>query len=374
MKWRAEDGSPRQRSCEGRTQRQQEAERQELEEELNNRAKDVTWFDLWDQFKQLHLADLSKKHAAKCVTMQRRLTEAAERLGIKRLKCSDINARLLLEVEAELLRIGNERSTVKSNLDTLWSIIAWGQSVDLIPDIARPKRKRGKRQKQSTNRKSKGRSLATEEIERLQAAIPLVCKRDEDPAGFIRATDAMRFIGMRLTEAWYFSWEPGEGRHYPVLLDTDKAAIQFDEMQKSGVEEKVPLTRQARDWLRSLDPEETGPWICRTKGKRGYHQTENRLGRVISDAGRKALIVVKRISTTKIKYASAHDLRRTFVADLHQYLNLSELQRMSRHSDAQVLLDFYADSSTPTLMLKLAEIGSGGFSGGSPRTIISKTT
>jgi len=84
--------------------------------------------------------------------------------------------------------------------------------------------------------------------------------------------------------------------------------------------------------------------------------TPNRLGRVIADAGCVSRIVVKRLakrSGEKIKYASSHDLRRTFATNLQRDLTIPEQQKLTRHADAKTLLDHYSDAPTPVVIAKL---------------------
>lgn len=358
-KWINHEGRERQRRCYGRTQRARETERRKLEEELNDQPARLSWVEFWEMLDESHLEHLSQSHQAKCRTMKKRLEAAAEARGIERLRCGDIDAALLQEVEAEQHRLGNELATIRSNMNTLWAVLSWGQERGLIPELRRPRPDRSKRAKQVRSRRSKGRPLVGEELERMEAAIPLVCKTLEDPDGFLRAMNVMRLIGMRKAEAWMFAWEPEPGAHFPMLLDSKTPAVQFHENQKSGVEQIVPLTPEAAAWLRSL-PRGDSPWVCRTRGPKGWHKTPDRMGRVIGAAGRKARIMVKEIVKSDgrklIKYASAHDLRRTFARDLHRRLgNVTEAKHMTRHADAQTLLDYYDDDvATPRLVAELS--------------------
>lgn len=353
LKWTDDAGSDKQKRCNGKTKRARETERRAKEKEVNDRSASLTWADFWNRICDNHLADMSRKHWVKCNTMQVRLTEAAGRLGIGRLHCVDINAELLLEVESELRKLGNEPSTIKSNMDTLWSLLTWGQDYDLVPDIRRPRKRRGKQAKQM--RKSKGRALTLDEIRLMREAIPDVIHSFESPEIFLHAMSAMELIGMRLGEVWNFCWEPIAGTHYPVRLHRTNPAVVFSDTQKSGIEQEVPLTQEAAEWLRFVP--RVSQWICRNRGPRGEHKTYQRLGKVIAAAGQRANVIVKQFTKpsgdTKVKYASAHDFRRTFATRLHQDLNISELQVMTRHGDADVLLDFYGDVSTPVLIEKL---------------------
>lgn len=365
LKWCYRNGTPGQTQCLGSTQRAREASRKRKERELNDQTRSTTWAGFYDDYKSLHLGDLSKSHLDKSNMMERRLVSAAKRLGIAELMCSDVCPKLMMKVEAEMLRSDVERSTINSNLGTLWAIVTWGQDRGMVPDFRRPRKRRGKSAKQQS-RRSKGRALTGEEFDRLILAIPKACKTAEDPVGFIAATHAAKFLGMRKSECWLFSWEPMEGTHYPVRLGRSNPAIVFSSEQKSGEESEVPITPEADAWLRALPRTET-PWVCRTKGSKGWHNTPDRLGRVVADAGRLAGIVVKRIAKKngeiKTKNASLHDMRRTYAKQMMQFLDVADTTKMTRHADASVLLDFYGDSPTPELFKRVSGGLSGGFSG-----------
>jgi len=284
------------------------------------------------------------------------MTEAALRGGNRCLHCSEITKALVLSVREWHVKKDLEPSTIDSAMATLWSMISWGQDQELIPDFRRPRKRRGKEEKRKEARG--GRSLTLEEVERMEAAIPIACKSYERPEEFKAAMRVMLYTGMRLSEVWDFRWEPKVGYHFPVLLDTSAAAIEFSDTQKNGRTELVPVTNEAVNYLRSYRKTRTGasPYVCRTIGKRGEHKTANRLGRVLSEAGKLARIVVKRYAKKehiKVKYASAHDLRRTFATRLQDDLSIKEKQKLTRHSDAATLLDHYADAPTPVLVAKL---------------------
>lgn len=375
LKWKV-DGVDRQRRCHGRTQRARETERAKLEQKLNHESEETTWAELWDLFRLDHLSQRSDSHAGKCKMMHRRLARVVdpkERVGKgeipgKRIRCATIDRKAILRVQADMKRSDVEPSTIKSNMATLWAMISWGQDEELIPEFRRPRKRKGKQEKQLTG-KSKGRPLSGEEIDRLIDAIPHCIKDYERDVEFVNAVHVMRLIGMRLTECWLFSWEPMEGTHYPVMLDSDSAAIEFSNVQKSGVSSTVPLSPAAADWLRDLYSRRQGAtWVCRTVGAKGEHQTPNRLGRVISAAGKRAGIVVKRFRKKdgeKIKFASAHDLRRTFATNaftdrLRRLEAIEGTQKLTRHADVQTLVEHYLDAPTPQLIHNL----SGGFRGG----------
>lgn len=352
LKWTDPREGPKQRKAFGRTQREVAKEAREFEDELNQRRSRLTWDDFDLRYRESYLDEMSKGHRNKTKAMVEKVTAVAKSRKIDTLYCSDLSVDLILEVESAYRKEKVADATIRSSMATLWAMLGWGMDAGLIPYFRRPRRRKGKQAKKL--QKSKGRSLTLEEIERMTDQIPNVCKPREKPAEFILAMSAMRLIGLRLSDCWHFRWEPMEGTHYPLNLDGKRPVICFSDLQKSGEEEQVPLTPDAVVWLRSIQ-KETG-WVCRTRGAKGIHKTESRLGRVIAEAGKAAGIIVKSTGGKKgkPKYASSHDLRRTFATTWHQKLSVSELQKLTRHSDSQTLLSYYADAPTEALAEKLS--------------------
>lgn len=352
FKWTDPREGPRQKKAIGRTQREIGKEARELEDELNQRQSRLTWDEFDRRYRESYLDEMSKGHRNKTKAMVERVKAAATSRKIDTLYCSDLTADLILEVEATYRKEKVADATVRSSMASLWAMLSWGMDTGLIPYFRRPRRRKGKQAKKL--QKSKGRSLTLEEIERMTEKVPECCKPREKPAEFILAMSAMRLIGLRLSDCWNFRWEPMEGAHYPLNLDGRRPVICFSDLQKSGVEEQVPLTPDAVIWLRSIRKE--SGWVCRTRGAKGEHATPDRLGRVIAEAGKAAGIIVKSTGGKrgKPKFASAHDLRRTFATTWHQKLSVSELQKLTRHADSQTLLSYYADAPTEALAEKLS--------------------
>lgn len=355
LKWRDSAGE-RQRKARGGTQRARETERRKLEEELNDRASEMSLGEFWSEYKTDHLSGLSSSFNATSRTMHTRLCDSMKRLRLQQV-CSLVSKRAVLAVEAAMRKTDVEPATIKSNMATLWTMIRWGQDRDLIPDFRRPRKRKGKSDKQAANvSKSKGRSLLPDEVRRMRLAIPISISRTERPTEFTDAMVAMLLMGLRLSECHQFSWKPKTGCHYPIALHTSEAAIQFADTQKSGVDCVVPLTDKAVRWLRRIKRRSRSNWPFRTVGQKGEHKTWDRLGRSLSEAGKRSGIVVKvweKPGGQRIKYASAHDLRRTFATNLQTNLSIPERQRMTRHADPLTLLDNYWDAPTPVLMAKL---------------------
>ena len=368
FKWTDFSGVDRQQSYEGRRTRNRIDEaKTALEDELNRRGLRLKWPDFVEKYRVLWLGTLEPKSQGKPNTMIRRFEETLLARGISPdvFEVADITTELVLSVR-EQMQGSIQRATLRSNMNALWSIINWGIDEGLLPEVRRP-RERTRKSDRTEKTRAKGRSLTMEEIERMISAVKAnpdvpgnrrknettVRKAGESAERVVRAIHAMRLIGLRLEDCHLFRFEPADGYHYPVNLDGRHPMIAIAPEQKSGEEELIPLTPPAVKWLRSLD--ETEGYVCRLQGKRGHHRTANRLGRIIASAGRAAGIIVKRTGGRggSPKYASAHDLRRTFCTTWLDKLPVNKVQTLSRHADPQTLLRYYSDVPAERLAAEL---------------------
>lgn len=334
LRWRDLTGKVREKRYKGkRYDSHKEKARQDLEQQLNRVGNDEMWSSfcetLSDYFEGMSPRSIEKS--------QQTLRKFSNLFGD--FECSELSKDHMRLFKESLKQANLAAATVDSTLATMWAILRWGSDEDLLPVINRP-RKRSRKIDRGKKSKSKGRSLATEEIERLLMCIPQACKPGEDPASFTRAAMAAWLIGLRLDDCHMLSFKPRLGCHW---ISGDLEHIHFAESQKSGQVETVPLEKPATEWLATLD--QSLEWVCRARGDKGWHATSNRLGRVLSAAGKKAGIVVKRDAAGAcIKTASHHDLRRTFATTLlASGMAIKDVQLRTRHSDHNTLLSYYAD-------------------------------
>jgi integrase len=360
FRWTDLAGRTRQRRYQGRKTRNRiEDARREIEDQLNAVGVDLKWSQFLEQVRTLYYYGLGRRAIDKAETMLSRFQAIHGDFW-----CSRLHKTHLLEVERQMVLSDLASATIASNMATIWAIVNWGIDQDMLPPIKRPRKRKRKADKAESV--SGGRSLTGEEIDRMVDAIrnnaeldgkPLL-KAGEDAESFVRSIYAARLMGLRVDDCHRLSFNNGLGRHV-AYIDESAPVIAFCSDQKNGLEEDVPLTPQAVEWLRTVP---SGlEWIARARGSRGWHKTTHRLCRVIAGAGRAARIVTKR-NSRRTKYASAHDLRRTFAVEMLGRLSVKEVQKLTRHADCQILLRYYADVQQDTLSKKMAEVG--GFSVG----------
>lgn len=369
FKWTDHAGEARQETYQGRkTWNKINEAKLALEDRINRRGSQVNWKDFKQRCERSYISELELRSQEKPRTMLKRFDAMLAKRSMKpeKFECADLATEMVLQVKEMMQKDGLALASVRSNMATLWAIINWGIDAEMLPPIRRPRERKRKQDRTARSQKARGRSLTMEEIERMIDAIKRnpefkdgagkkkhVRRDDECPDRVIRAIHAMRLIGLRLEDCHLFRWNPTEGFHYPINLEGRMPRIVICGAQKSGDEEEIPLTNNAVNWLRSL--EQDSEFICRARGARGDHQTHNRLGRIIGNAGRSTGIVTKRTGGKGggPKFASAHDLRRTFVNDVLPDLTIAEAQILTRHRDKNTLLTYYADAKVPALAAKL---------------------
>lgn len=187
---------------------------------------------------------------------------------------------------------------------------------------------------------AKGRPLSGEEYDRLLAAIPKV--RPRDAAAWERFIVGLWLSGLRLGEALALSWEDDA----PLAVDLSgrfPALRIARQAQKSRRDERWPLPPDFAEWLLRTPLEARQGTVFKLLSLRdGRPISLTKAGVVVGWIGRQARIVVtKDPDTGEVKYASAHDLRRSFGTRWAKKVMPAVLQRLMRHADIATTMRYY---------------------------------
>ncbi len=188
----------------------------------------------------------------------------------------------------------------------------------------------------------RGRPITAEEFDRMIAAVPKV--RDKFVSRWQRFLRGLWWSGLRLGEALALSWDPDAGisidlaGRYPVI----RIAGDF---QKNGKNEVLPMTPEFADLvLQTPEDERHGFVFDLTERPARGNADLRRVCKIVSEIGRTAGIVVDRDADgSRIKYATAHDLRRAFGTRLARRVPSLVLQRLMRHADISTTMRYYVD-------------------------------
>jgi integrase len=261
---------------------------------------------------------------------------------ISPIRMSSITSRSISELTAKWRKKKLSEFTIRTYLVHLGKSLKWAiklKHLEFAPEIELPSLpKKAER--------PKGRPITGEEFERLIDTLPKVIKASvKVQASWERLLRGLWLSGLRLDEALSLSWDDSESlcvdmQHPPMLLiphDTDK----------SDKQRITPLTPDFAAFLNETPEKSRRGFVFQLLGERKGRSIVSNMQYVsakISKIGRTAGVKVGRYSASgKIKYASAHDFRRSFGRRwASRVRNATDLQALMRHEDITTTLTYYA--------------------------------
>jgi integrase len=114
--------------------------------------------------------------------------------------------------------------------------------------------------------------------------------------------------------------------------------------QKARRDERLPLTPDFAEWLLATFPESerSGPVFKLPSLIDAQPLAAGRIGMLVAKIGKKARVIVARDPDSGVlKYASAHDLRRSFGTRWAKRVMPAVLQRLMRHRSISTTMRYY---------------------------------
>ena len=313
------------------------------EKELN----EGTYYKLvkttWPDFKERYESEVVPGMAEGTAGMISITFNHVERsINPKTLKQIDGNA--LSKFVKALRKRGLKDITIKDYLAHLKSSLNWAESVGLLNVVPKfPKLKRARSEKMM-----KGRPITLEEFERMLDAVPKVVKlkpiNDKLKAKRKRIIESWKFYlrglwfsGLRLSESLELYWDRDDklsldfSGKYPMMRIRAEA-------EKGNKDRLLPIVPEFAEFLQEVPEEErTGPVFDplpeRSNGKR---MTALSVSKKVADFGERANVRVN-----DDKFASAHDLRRSFGERWSLDVMPQTLMQLMRHESMETTLKFY---------------------------------
>lgn len=315
----------------------------------------VSWIEFRHRYEDERLPALAPRTAHKVCDV---FNSVEKLIGVDKLAKLDASQ---ISRYQQLLR-GKKLSeaTIKSHLAHLQAALRWAKKVGLLNDVPQfemPKRVKGQKL-------MKGRAISGEEFERLLAKVhdalyPQPEKPDDesspkpdpkplDAETLARRADAVQrwqwflrglwFSGLRLGESLDLSWdEPGH-----ITIDfTDRYPMFLipGDRQKSGQDQILPLAPEFAEMLLAVpEAERTGRVFKLGRRESGWTPALMGVSKLVSEMGRLAKVVVNR---HPLKFASAHDFRRSFGERWSSRVMPAVLQQMMRHADISTTMAYY---------------------------------
>lgn len=272
---------------------------------------------------------------------------------------SDLTAHRLSHVQKLWRDKGLSEHTIKGYFATLLSALNWGQRMGLlakVPNIERPKRAK----KQTV---MKGRPITTEEFERMLDKVvdvlteapnaQLKTPKRPKPAAVESWKHFLRGLwlsGLRLGEAMQLAWDRDE--YLCVDLSGRRPMMRIPAALEKGNQERLlPITPDFAAFLLETPPEDRTGFVFRPaprRGERSERLGELAVGRIIAAIGAAAGVKVHTHPTKRdeqgnpvVKFASAHDLRRSFGDRWARKVMPQVLMELMRHESIETTQRFY---------------------------------
>lgn len=271
----------------------------------------------------------------------KQLREVASREALDRLQAQ------LLQGAASRFERPRSSSTVRYHMRSILAALNWARRkgyLQAVPDIQLISLEE--------NDHMKGRPLVGEEIDRLLAAVPKVVG-EQAAASWDYLLRGILASGLRLAELMALSWDQPQTIR-PIWRRGALPVLSFPaQLQKNKRFQEIPLCPWMEQLLEETPPELRTGWVFNPqsiKRREGWRRRLRRLstqhvGKAISRIGKQAGIIVDEGNArtgAPLKYASAHDLRRTFAIRLRNAELPTELiRKLMRHADLKTTERYY---------------------------------
>lgn len=223
-------------------------------------------------------------------------------------------------------------STAAKHVRHLRAVLKWAEKLGVInraPAVTMPR----------VAEKSKGRPITVEEFDAMIAAIP--ANVESQPAAWEAFIRGLWLSGFRLQELMKLSWDSPPVR---LRMDGKFPAIEWAaEGHKSGKVETSPITPDFAELIRSQTTTVGAVFPLPVA-------THFTVSDVIAKIGRAAGVKV-----SSSKFASAHDLRRSFASRWSLKVTPAVLRSLMRHASISTTMEFYVRHESDEIAAILQE-------------------
>lgn len=322
-----------------------------LEDELNSGTTmepvRVLWKTVVDRYTDEVLPTLAKKTGNKAKGTFNKVKALIDPKFVTALNASQIS-----KFAAAMLAENLAPHTIKSHLAILQKVLGWACRMGLlkaVPNIQMPR----------VVPTMKGRPITDEEFDRLLAAVFKVICDDPDStedAGesgeaikrypddiataetWCHLLRGLRLSGLRLEEAMKLHWRDTSQISIDLSGERPMMTIQAAD-QKNRKHAMHPLTPDFAEFLEQTPERDRRGYVFNPRPLRApvhYRPSVDWVSKVISRIGEEA-----KIKVSPTKFASAHDLRRTFGYKWSRIVKPFALQALMRHASIVTTQQFY---------------------------------
>lgn len=224
-------------------------------------------------------------------------------------------------------------TTVASYLAHLKSALRWSVDMGMIPAV--PRVARSKRVKAS--RVMKGRPINDTEFQAMLKEIPNVVPA-ADVAAWKYYLRGLWTSGLRLEESLNLFWDD-DGKLLVTFQDDEIFLKIPAELEKGNKDRLLPIAPEFQELLLETPIEHRVGRVFKLPSQRGGQPLcYYRVSEIVREIGEKAKVLV---NNTKNKFASAHDLRRSFGERWSARVMPQVLMELMRHESIETTLKFY---------------------------------
>lgn len=279
----------------------------------------------------------------------------------------EINASCLSRLTALLHESGISVDSVACYLREIRASLNWAAKI--WPEYTAPKVEIPRRIRKS--KMMKGRPITTEEFERMIEKVPNIVTEAAAPA-WCYFLNGLWLSGLRLSEALELYWDRPDKLHVHDLSARRPMLRIHDELEKGNQDRLLPITPDFVRFLRNTpEHQRIGP-VFRPYLSKGECRRADTVGRAIGKIGKAANIKVdERVKIKKakakpgkpgkpesdeivvVKYASAHDLRRSFGARWSVKVVPIVLKALMRHESIETTEKYYVGQNAERIANEL---------------------
>lgn len=290
----------------------------------------IEWETFRDAYETRHLGSLAVRSEQKAISV---LSTYESNMAPRRL--ADLTTATLTTYASKLRKVGRSEATIAGHLSALRAALNWGKSqsylttVPKLPAVAR----------NPSGRLMRGRPLTSSEFARMLRAV-----RDVVPRPAVRSwrhyLRGLWLSGLRLKESLSLTWDDSE--RLQIVTSSEFPMLSVAGQHEKGFRDRLlPLTPDFAVWLlRTPEQDRTG-CVFNPIGDHGQPvRGDDYVGKTISAIGQAARVIVDH---RRKKFASAHDLRRSFGTRWARRVSPQILRELMRHSDISTTMRYYVD-------------------------------
>jgi integrase len=346
------DGSRQERSTgvlTGGAKQRREAERvaavweAELIEGRYKSPSKITWGEFTERYDREVLSGLAERTREKAWGAFSLVADI-----LKPILLSDVTTERISYFATALRERGRAEDTIAGNLGHLKASLRWAGNMGMmhsVPRISMPKRAKGAKV-------MKGRPLAGEEFERMLAVVPLVVG-GLAAESWSHLLNGLWWSGLRLGESLCLSWDVPD----TIRIDVTGRYVMLRigaENEKGNRDRLYPVAPEFADMIVAIPESDRTGHFFRPLGKRGGVLKCDSVGKIASKVGKRANIVVDP-DGGQPKFASAHDLRRSFGLRWSERVMPAQLKDLMRHESIATTMNYYVGRNAETTAAALYE-------------------